>query len=142
MMGKTCVLCGRELMEGNIGRFCFICQEKLLRKIANRGYELTYDVTDLAGIFRLSHEQVRRMKRDEKLPPTIRGTRKLLWFREDIIQWIRPRHKKYWKPEEEDEAIKLAQMKGVPVEGLTLYGYYPEGLIKWYRAEIGLSKVG
>ena len=47
-----------------------------------------------------------------------------------------------WKPEEEDEAIKLAQMKGVPVERLTLYGPYPEGLIKWYRAEIGLSKVG
>lgn len=142
-MKRQCELCGKILNRYNPGYLCYACQEKRAEERANRGDKLHYDAEDMAYILDLqSTESVKRLARKDKLPSRIPGIRKYLWLKEDIDAWIRSGYHSLLNTSEEDKAIKLALKKGAPIEQITLYGYYPQGLIEWYRAEIGLSKVG
>jgi len=96
--------------------------------------EINYDLEAMAHILGLqSVESVKRLARKGKLPDRIPGIKKYLWLKKDVESWIEARHKLPPRTEEEDKAIILALKKGVPIEQITLYGHYLQGLLEWYR---------
>jgi len=135
-MSKKCKLCGKVLNRYNPGYFCYSCQEKRIEARDYMSHNANYDVYDMVYILGLqSDESVRRLARQGKLPPSIPGIKKYQWPRDVIDAWIRSGYRSFLNTKEEDKAIKLALKKGMPIEQITLYGYYPQGLIEWYREE-------
>ena len=134
MRGK-CERCGALLSGYNPGRLCYACQKKRIEEMTSAYDELQYyDVEDVAEILGLrSGESVKRLARKDKLPPRVPAIRKYLWRKKAIDKWIESGHKVSPRTDEEDKAMKLALKKGVPIEQITLYGHYPQGLIEWYR---------
>ena len=132
-MERQCVLCGRPLDPDNTGKICFLCADKLKDVLPDLPEVL--DVEDVRKLLRLEDaETVRRKYRRGELPPCIPGQKKLLWFKDDIMN-----HLKYGKSfsavaSEEAQAILLALKLGYPIDRATLYGHDPGNLIKLLKA--------
>ena len=129
---RECVWCGRTLATDNPGKLCFDCAHKLKDVLVDLPEVL--DVEDVRKLLRLEDaETVRRKYRRGELPPCIPGQKKLLWFKDDIMN-----HLKYGKSfsavaSEEAQAILLALKLGYPIDRATLYGHDPGNLIKMLK---------
>jgi len=97
-------------------------------------HAIHFDVWDMAIILDLDEaESVKRLARKDKLPPRIPVIKKYLWMPEVVYDWLVSGYKAMKETIEEEKALKLALKTGTPIEQITLYGHYPQGLIEWYR---------
>jgi hypothetical protein len=137
-MDRYCVRCKRKLAPDNTGKICLVCADEL-KDVVTELPELL-DVEDVKKLLHLENaETVRRKHLKGKLPPCIQGQKKLLWFKNDIMDYL-----KYGKAfrsvaSEEMQAIAIAQKLGWPVEQMTGYGLDSQNLIDQLK-EFGYLK--
>jgi hypothetical protein len=91
------------------------------------------EVLDVEDVRKLLHfedaESVRRMYRRGDLPKSIKGVKKLLWFKDDLIACLKSGQTSSVVPDELAQAISLALQLGMPIDRSTLYGHDPGNLI-------------
>jgi hypothetical protein len=125
---KKCVWCGRELAPDNVGKICLVCADELKNVAAD--LPETLDVEDVRKLLHLeSAETVRRKHRKGELPPCIPGQKKLLWFKKDIMDYLKFGKSYQTVSSEEMQAIAIALKLGWPIERYTSYGHDPQNLI-------------
>lgn len=93
MEGRKCSSCGKTLSIYNPTHLCWTCQDKRCEDLFGDIEGRNVKVKDLAYILDISEEQVRRLWRQGRLPPTIPLTRELQWDKEFLLNWIRSQHK-------------------------------------------------
>ena len=137
-VGKQCVRCGRELAPDNTGKICLVCADELKDVVT----ELP-EVLDVENVRELLHlesaETVRRKHRKGELPDCIPGSKKLLWFKNDIMDYLKFGKAFQSVSSEEMQAIAIATKLGWPVERMTNYGQDPQNLIDQLK-EFGYLK--
>jgi hypothetical protein len=74
MSERHCRICGQVIPTDWEGNLCLRCLDK---KVNYSGSY--YDTSDMAERLGKGEEQVRRMARNGKLPPRLRGSRRNLW---------------------------------------------------------------
>ena len=125
---RECVQCRRELAPDNSGKLCFLCADKLKDVITDLP-----EVLNVEGVRELLHfedaESIRRMYRRGDLPKPIKGVKKLLWFKDDLIAYLKSGQTSSAVPDELAQAITLALQLGYPIDQSTLYGHDPGNLI-------------
>jgi hypothetical protein len=126
-MDRQCTWCQRELAPDNSGKLCLICAAKLETLVADLP-----EVLDAEGVAELLYsdvETVRRKHRHKELPDCIPGWKKLLWFKEDIMAYLRFGRWFSAADVEELQATAAALKLGYPIDQLTGYGHCPENLV-------------
>jgi hypothetical protein len=126
-MDRQCVWCQRELMPGNDGKLCLVCAAELKDVVIDLP-----EVLDVEGVAELLHvdvETVRRKHRHDELPDCIPGWKKLLWFKEDIMAYLRFGRWFSAADVEELQATAAALKLGYPIDQMTGYGHFPENLV-------------
>ncbi|MBA7468379.1 hypothetical protein ES707_03627 [subsurface metagenome] len=127
-MERECLWCGRELGPDNSGKLCFLCASELAEVMIDLP-----EVLDVEDVRKLLHfedaESVRRMYRRGDLPKSIKGVKKLLWFKDDLIACLKSGQTSSVVPDELAQAISLALQLGMPIDRSTLYGHVPGNLI-------------
>ena len=127
-MERECLWCGRELRPDNSGKLCFLCASELAEVMIDLP-----EVLDVEDVRKLLHfedaESVRRMYRRGDLPKSIKGVKKLLWFKDDLIACLKSGQTSSVVPDELAQAISLALQLGMPIDRSTLYGHDPGNLI-------------
>jgi hypothetical protein len=137
-MDKHCVWCGRELAPDNPGKLCVVCAHKL-KDVVTELPEVM-DVEDVKELLHLENaETVRRKHLKGKLPPCIPGQKKLLWFKDDIMAYLKFGKAFQLVSSEEMQAIAIAQKLGWPVDQMTGYGLDSQNLIDQLK-EFGYLK--
>lgn len=127
-MDRYCVRCKRKLAPDNTGKICLVCADELKDVITDLPELL--DVKDVKKLLHLeSAETVRRKHLKGKLPPCIPGQKKLLWFKDDILDYLKFGKAFQVVSSEEIQAIAMAQKLGLPVDKMTNYGHDPQNLI-------------
>lgn len=127
-MGRQCVWCRRELAPDNPGKLCFICAHKLKDVVTDLPEVL--DVEDVREVLHLENaETVRRKHRQGELPDCIRGQKKLLWLKDNIVAYLKFGRSFSAATAEEIQAISIALKLGWPIDQMTLYGHDPSNLI-------------
>jgi len=128
-MERECLWCHRDLAPDNLGKLCFLCASELTEVMVDLP-----EVLDVEAIRKLLHfedaESVRRMYRRHDLPERIKGVKKkLLWFKDDLIAYLKSGQTSSAVPDELAQAITLALQLGYPIDQSTLYGHDPGNLI-------------
>lgn len=126
-MDRHCVWCQRELASDNPGKLCLVCAAKLEDVVTDLP-----EVLDVEGVAKLLHsgvETVRRKHRQDELPDCISGWKKLLWFKDDIIAYLKFGQWFSAANAEEIQAIAVALKLGYPIDQMTGYGHCPENLV-------------
>jgi len=127
-MDRKCVLCKRALAPDNPGKICLVCADELKDVVT----ELP-EILDVEGVRKLLHlesaETVRRKHRKGELPACIPGSKKLLWFKDDIMDDLKFGKAFRTVSSEEMQAIAIALKLGWPIERVTSYGHDPQNLI-------------
>jgi len=125
---RECVWCGRELTPDNSGKLCFLCADKL--KDVMTDLPEVFNVEDVRKLLHFEDvESVRRMYRQGKLPGRIKGVKKLLWFKDDLIAYLKFGKSSSAAPDELTQAILLGLQLGYPIDQATLYGHDPGNLV-------------
>ena len=129
---RECVQCRRELAPDNSGKLCFLCADKLEDVMTDLPEVL--NVEDVRKLLQFEDaESVRRMYRRGELPGRIKGVKKLLWFKDDLIAYLKFGQSFSAAADEEAQAILLALKLGYPIDQATLYGHDPGNLIKMLK---------
>ena len=81
-MARECRECGAGLAKGSSRSICMSCLEKI-----EQLKSLSYTVTEIANLLRISEEQVRRLGRQGKIPGRVPG-KKHLYVKKFIDGWI------------------------------------------------------
>lgn len=127
-MERECQWCRRELEPDNPGKLCFLCAHKLKDVVTDLPVAL--DVEDVRELLHLENaETVRRKHRRGELPDCIRGQKKLLWLKDDIVAYLKFGQSFSAATAEEIQAISIALKLGWPIDQMTLYGHDPGNLI-------------
>ena len=125
---RECVQCRRELAPDNSGKLCFLCADKLKDVMTDLP-----EVLNVEGVRELLHfedtESVRRMYRRDELPGRIKGVKKLLWFKDDLIAYLKFGQSSSAAPDELTQAISLGLQLGYPIDQATRYGHDPGNLV-------------
>ena len=125
---RECVQCRRELAPDNSGKLCFLCADKLKDVMTDLP-----EVLNVEGVRELLHfedaESVRRMYRRGELPGRIKGVKKLLWFKGDLIANLKFGQSSSAAPGELTQAILLGLQLGYPIDQATRYGLDPGNLV-------------
>jgi hypothetical protein len=125
---KYCLRCKRKLAPDNPGKICLVCADEL-KDVVTELPEIL-DVEDVRELLHLENaETVRRKRRNHKLPPCIPGQKKLLWFKNDIMDYLKFGKAFRSVASEEMQAIAIALKLGWPIERFTSYGHDPQNLI-------------
>jgi hypothetical protein len=125
---RQCMRCGRDLSPDNTGKICLVCTDEL-KNVVTELPELL-DVEDVKELLHLeSAETVRRKHRKGELPDCIRGQKKLLWLKENIMAYLKFGKSYQIVSSEEMQAIAIALKLGLPIERMTSYGHDPQNLI-------------
>jgi len=125
---RECVWCGRELVPDNSGKLCFLCADKL--KDVMTDLPKVLNVEDVRELLHFEDaESVRRKYRRGELPGRIKDVKKLLWFKDDLIAYLKCRQLSSVAPDELTQAILLGLQLGYPIDQSTLYGHDPGNLI-------------
>jgi hypothetical protein len=114
-------------MPDKSGKLCLVCAAKLGSLAADLPEVL--DAEGVAELLRSDAETVRRKHRDGKLPDCIPGWKKLLWFKEDIMAYLRFGRWFSAADVEELKATAVALKLGYPIDQMTGYGHCPENLV-------------
>lgn len=137
-MDRYCLRCGRELATDNPGKICLVCADELKGVVTELPEIL--DVEDVKELLHLeSAETVRRKHRKGELPDCIPGYKKLLWFKEDIMDYLKFGKAFRSVASEEMQAIATALKLGWPIEQMTGYGLDSQNLIDQLK-EFGYLK--
>jgi len=128
-MERECLWCHRDLAPDNPGKLCFLCASELTEVMADLP-----EVLDVEAVRKLLHfedaESVRRMYRRGDLPERIKAVKKkLLWFKDDVIAYLKSGQTSSVVSDELAQAISLALQLGMPIDQSTLYGHDPGNLI-------------
>lgn len=127
-MERECQWCRRELEPDNPGKLCFLCAHKLKDVVTD--LPVVLDVEDVRELLHLENaETVRRKHRRGELPDCIRGQKKLLWLKDDIVAYLKFGQSFSAATAEEIQAISIALKLGWPIDQMTLYGHDPGNLI-------------
>jgi hypothetical protein len=137
---RKCVRCGRDLSPDNAGKICLVCADEPKNVVTDLP-----EILDVEGVRELLHlesvETVRRKHRKGELPDCIPGTRKLLWFKDNIMDYLKFGKSFQSVSSEEMQAIAIAQKLGWPVDQMTGYGLDTQNLIDSLK-EFGYLKDG
>ena len=127
-MERECLWCRRDLTPDNPSKLCFLCASKLTEVMVDLP-----EVLDVEAVRKLLHfedaESVRRMYRRGDLPERIKGVKKLLWIKENLMAYLKSGQTSSVVPDELAQAISLALQLGMPIDQATLYGHDPGNLI-------------
>jgi predicted DNA-binding transcriptional regulator AlpA len=116
-MERKCIDCGAVLARDNTGELCSPCQKKRLYQRTTYDDE-SIDAQEVASILGLtSAESVKRLARDDKLPPRVPEVRKWQWYKKDIDAWIEQKQK-----EESQAREKARKQRGNRVFRRTALG--------------------
>ncbi len=125
---RECVWCGRKLAPDNSGKLCFLCADEL--KDVMIDLPLVLNVEDVRKLLHFEDaESVRRMYRRGDLPEPIKGVKKLLWFKDNLMTYLKFGQSLSAAPDELTQAISLGLQLGYPIDQATLYGHDPGNLI-------------
>ncbi len=90
MRHRVCIRCRQTTLPPDFpGIICLRCQEEFKQELADFMEGAMLDLHDLAQMFRMDEDSVKRAYRKGKFPARATGTKKYLWSQDVIKEWMR-----------------------------------------------------